>query len=139
MESLGPHRTKRAKMMDIFTLRWWGEAWRDLWEDLRTTRWLRALGWFSFVVIWCPGLIAAVTMVALFGPASNPENVLEATSGSLSPCLPDGSFSLRPDLYNYFTPDAAFEITLGFGNLSFANAKLIDIVWDLVCLRAMLS
>ena len=30
------------------------------------------------------------------------------------------------------SPSGAFEITLGFGDMTFSNAKLIDVVWDVV-------
>jgi hypothetical protein len=51
---------------------------------------------------------------------------------TISPCLPDGSFSMKPYLYNPWAISGAFEITLAFGTLSFANAKLIDVIWDVV-------
>jgi hypothetical protein len=103
----------------------WKTAFQELWDDLRTIRWARALGWFSFLVIWCGGLVVAITFVAMVGLSNSPSSF-----DSVSPCLPGGSFSLRPDLYNPWTASGAFEITLGFGNLSFANAKLIDVIWD---------
>lgn len=45
-------------------------------------------------------------------------------------CAPDGSFSLKPT--NPWNPDWAFQIVLAFGSLSFTQAKVVDIVWDIV-------
>jgi hypothetical protein len=113
------------KTVGRFIAHHWKTAFQELWDDLRTTRWARAFGWFSFLGIWCGGLVAAIVVIAVssYSPLS---------FYLLSPCLPDGSFSLRPDLYNPWTTSGAFEITLAFGNLSFANAKLIDVIWDVV-------
>ncbi len=105
----------------------WKTSFQELWDDLRTTRWARGFGWFSFLVIWCGGLVTAITFVALISSINN-----HLLSESFSPCLVDGSFSLQPDRYNAWTASGAFEITLGFGNLSFANAKLLDVIWDVV-------
>ena len=46
-------------------------------------------------------------------------------------CVPGGDFSLFLE-YNPFAARRAFQITLGFGHLTFAQAKVIDIVWDVV-------
>lgn len=108
-------------------------AFQELWDDLRSTGWVRGFGWLSLLVVWVVGLGSAITMVALSGPAAS-----FGDQQSFSACLPDGSFSLQPELYNPFKASHAFEITVAFGNLSFANAKLIDVVWDIVS-RPILS
>ena len=48
-----------------------------------------------------------------------------------TPCFRGGDFSLFLK-YNRFAMRRAFQITLGFGHLTFAQAKVIDIVWDVV-------
>ena len=48
-----------------------------------------------------------------------------------TPCVPGGDFSLFLE-YDRFAMRRAFQITLGFGYLTFAQVKLIDIVWDVV-------
>jgi hypothetical protein len=108
---------------------------QELWEDIRSTNWLLGLGWFSFICIWCGGLIVAIILVSLIFTNS----VFLTYEGSFSPCLPDGSFSLTPDKYNPWTVSDALEITFGFGNLSFAKAKLIDVIWDVVSVLPLLS
>ena len=104
-------------------------AFQELWDDFRSTRWVRGFGWFSFFVFWCGGLITAITFLS-----PNPSSYDYSWSNNIiiSPCLPDGSFSMHPNLYNPWAISGAFEITLAFGNLSFANAKLIDVIWDVV-------
>jgi hypothetical protein len=47
-------------------------------------------------------------------------------------CQPDGSFQLRPETFRYWSRSGFFQITLAFGNLSFTNAKIIDVAWDVV-------
>jgi hypothetical protein len=39
---------------------------------------------------------------------------------------------MKPYLYNPWAISGALEITIAFGNLSFADAKLIDVIWDVV-------
>lgn len=37
-----------------------------------------------------------------------------------------------PGPTSFWAPSKAFQITLGFGSMSFRNAKLIDVAWDIV-------
>ncbi|KAK4225069.1 hypothetical protein QBC38DRAFT_501674 [Podospora fimiseda] len=48
------------------------------------------------------------------------------------PCKPDGSFSPFVDNYDAWSSAGFFEVTLGMGRLTFSQAKVIDIVWDVV-------
>lgn len=116
------------KIIRQFVAHHWKIASQELWDDLRTTKWTRGFGWFWFFTIIFGGPLAAVSVVALAGENSSPALSYESSS----PCVPDGSFIMRPDLYNPWTTSGAFEITLAFGDFSFANAKLIDVVWDAV-------
>ncbi|QDS77353.1 hypothetical protein FKW77_005407 [Venturia effusa] len=50
-------------------------------------------------------------------------------------CMPDGSFNVKPSDYNIWKTSGFFQITLGFGHLSFALAKFIDIAFDIVAGR----
>jgi hypothetical protein len=118
------------KIILRFVAQHWKIARQELQYDLRNTRWAWGFTWFLFIVVWCGGLLAALVFI----PSTTTN--FNLFPGSLSPCLPDGSFSLRPDLYNAWTISGVFEITLGFGSLTFANAKLIDVIWDMVSGRA---
>ena len=47
-------------------------------------------------------------------------------------CSPDGEFTLWPGDFNYWHSSNFFQINFGSGNLTFAQAKAIDVVWDVV-------
>jgi hypothetical protein len=96
-------------------------AWHDLKHDLKSTRWLRGFGW-TLCVFWLLGLIVSAVMIGM----------MSAFITTDSACLPDGSFRLLPDTFSMWSSTGFFQITLGGGNLSFAQAKVVDIVWDIV-------
>lgn len=96
-------------------------AFRELKQDLKSTRWLRGLGW-SVGVIWFLGLIIGAILLA----------ISQSFATSYMACQPDGNFSLSPETYSTWSSTGFFQITLGGGHLSFAIAKLVDIVWDIV-------
>jgi len=95
---------------------------RQLWDDLYSAKAARGLGWWSFFFVWCGGLLATIAVIALVG----------AIPESDSPCMPDGSFNLRPDLYSPWSVSAILQIGYGSGSFSFPVAKLIDVIWDFV-------
>lgn len=78
--------------------------------------------------LWFGGLTTGV--VLLFAWASYASSARR--DGYLSTCLPDDSFSLRPETYQYWSNSGFFEITLGSGRLTFTQAKAIDVIWDIV-------
>jgi hypothetical protein len=92
---------------------------RDLWSDLKAVRWLRILLWFG-ALTWITA-IAGSLAAACIG-AHNVDGF----------CMPDGSFSNDPSGYNIWKTSGFFQITLGFGHMSFAIAKFIDITFDIV-------
>ncbi|KAH7068137.1 hypothetical protein BKA63DRAFT_521202 [Paraphoma chrysanthemicola] len=56
---------------------------------------------------------------------------LSSASGNQgSACQPDGSFDLQPGSFRYWSRSGFFEITLGFGTLTFTQAKAVDVIWD---------
>lgn len=83
--------------------------------------WVLAFLWF--------GCLTA-GLVLLFAWASYASS--SRRDSSLSTCLPDDSFSLRPETYQYWSNSGFFEITLGSGRLTFTQAKAIDVIWDIV-------
>jgi hypothetical protein len=63
--------------------------------------------------------------------------IIRISSGSVSyledkACVPDGSFSIEPKDYRYWSRSGFFQITLAFGNMDFTQVKAIDIAWDIV-------
>lgn len=95
-------------------------AYRDLKHDLKNTRWLRGFGWFG-AVCWFVGLVMALTVLGI-----------ASVGYSDTACQPDGSFRLHPETYSMWSSSGFFQITLGGGKLTFAQAKGIDIAWDIV-------
>lgn len=98
----------------------WKNAFRELKSDLRATRWLRGFAWIGGV-LWFLGLVGSAIYVSMATLASTD-----------TACQPDGSFRLHPETYSMWSSSGFFQITLGGGHLSFAQAKLVDIVWDIV-------
>lgn len=48
-------------------------------------------------------------------------------------CYPDDTFSpFEEATYNYFSASGFFQVTLGFGSMTFTQAKVCDVIWDLV-------
>jgi hypothetical protein len=48
-------------------------------------------------------------------------------------CQPDGRFIIGSS-YSLWAVSGAFQISIGFGAMSFSNAKLLDVIWDVVSL-----
>ena len=98
-----------------------GEYWRlihcHVLDDIRT-RWRLTLGWFLFA-----GLSACLAVLYWFTYLGRPP---------LNACMPNGSFDLYPDSFQFWSWSGFFQITVPFGNLNFTQAKAVDITWDLV-------
>lgn len=117
-----PPQPPRSKFKALFrsTQRLAAETWQDVKRDTKSARWGRGGLWFLFS-LWAIGLFAALVMVPL---------IAEANSNSA--CKPDGSFSIV-GRYSSWNIDGFFQITVSvFGKLTFTEAKLIDVIWDVV-------
>ncbi|KAF1349222.1 hypothetical protein EJ07DRAFT_55095, partial [Lizonia empirigonia] len=101
----------------------WIESHRQARADFRA-RWGRGcLGVLAF--LWFVCLTVGFSMLCYFATSST-------VADHSSACLPDDSFSLDPREYRYWSRSGFFQITLGFGRLSFTQAKAIDVIWDIV-------
>jgi hypothetical protein len=85
--------------------------------DLRG-RWRRACAWLFLM-----GLCTCLEQLNVF---------VEMSGHVQTACPPDGIFRLEPATFSYWSKSGFFQITLGFGELSFTVVKVIDIVWDVV-------
>jgi hypothetical protein len=94
------------------------------WQDLKT-RWKQGL----FMVFCLFGFIGLCFALGISIAVTKTSSNLTAKPTA---CRPDGSFSLDPTTYNYWDSSGFFQVTLGFGDLSFTQAKAIDVVWDIV-------
>jgi hypothetical protein len=120
-----PHQTKASNhtRMTAFkqALQNLGE---NLKEDFNALRWIPLLWWLLAHLGTLAGVaillryLVLITTVPIFAPSGV--------------CMPDGSFNAGLDPYNMWSSSGFFQITLGFGELSFGTAKFIDVAWDVV-------
>ncbi|KAF2730980.1 hypothetical protein EJ04DRAFT_584472 [Polyplosphaeria fusca] len=87
-------------------------------RDFGRTKWGRNL----LLFFWISGLLAGYLILTIISSILNPD----------SACTPDGDFTLYPDRYSYWSSSSFFQITYGSGPLTFAEAKAIDIIWDVL-------
>lgn len=106
----------------------WRTSHARAWRDLRA-RWRRGLLWTLYLgIVLGLGFSLWVTLAL----AKSNTRSLETA------CIPDGRFTLKPSEYNYWAAQGFFDITMGFGDLTFTQAKVIDVVWDVVRLTIFL-
>ncbi|KAI0841154.1 hypothetical protein F5Y06DRAFT_308074 [Hypoxylon sp. FL0890] len=90
--------------------------------DLRSIRWARA-GLWTLYALWVTIILGLFTFLIIY--ATDPSAFEDLSSA----CRSDGSFALDTSSYNVWK--GFFEIGLGFGNLNFTQAKVVDIAWDI--------
>jgi hypothetical protein len=96
--------------------KFWHDGHRQAWIDIGE-RWGPALAWlFLAGLSTCFALLCTLT---------------QASGRVKTACSPDGTFRLEPEKFHYWST-GFFQITLGFGNMSFTAAKVVDVVWDVV-------
>lgn len=98
----------------------WREGHRQAAKDFRA-RWQRC-GMWCLVIIWF--LVLILSLIALI--------LINTDFTGANACLPDGSFSVEPSTYRYSSRSGFFEITLAFGTMTFTQAKVLDVSWDIV-------
>ncbi|KAF2848402.1 hypothetical protein T440DRAFT_556724 [Plenodomus tracheiphilus IPT5] len=108
----------------------WLDGHFQLRNDIRTSWRLSGLKFLA--AMWVAGVCLSLAILLQLG-LSKRWGVLRKYS--FEACQPDGTFSLFPQDYDYFSKSGFFQITLGHGQLSFTQAKVIDVAWDIVCGR----
>ena len=103
----------------------WIDGWRSLRDELRDTRWGRGVLWFLFSV-W---MAALLTINGFLCTILKISSYLNYSDGA---CKPDGSFDSLGEGFDAWEMSGFFQITLGFGELNLTEAKLVDIIWDIV-------
>lgn len=82
-------------------------------------------------------LITLIALVGCFGAKwVNDTSVQDIGYDLAWGCAPDNHFiayyGTGDWIYNPFATDQLFQVTISFGSLSLATAKLIDVIWDIV-------
>lgn len=105
----------------------WVDSQRQSWNDVRN-RWQRGAFWFLVSIICgCIGFLYVI----------DPRYYSYKNSHSNKACQPDGSFQIDPGSFGYWSKSGFFQITLGFGVLTFTQAKAIEIIWDIVSFTSL--
>lgn len=86
----------------------------------------RRLGKWTLFYVWLSILVYAIFTLTILSAW----RILSQVGA----CQPDGKFSAFSDTYNWWSGAGFFQITLAFGKLSFAQAKVVDVIWDMVSL-----
>ena len=109
----------------------WGKYFANLKADFVSTgKSLRKVKWKPVVAATFLHVLVlgfAITIMTVF--LMNIYNEQYLAPGA---CRPDGSFDTGVDSYDEWSPSGLFQITLGFGALSFTKVKALSIMWDMV-------
>jgi hypothetical protein len=97
---------------------WTQLARTELIKDYKETTLLHALSWPLLISLFT--FIGAVLWIS------------PSFGADYEVCRPDNKFDTSGTTYNVWKPSNVFEVTIGFGELSFGVAKLIDVIWDVV-------
>ncbi|KAI1380584.1 hypothetical protein F4677DRAFT_403956 [Hypoxylon crocopeplum] len=101
-------------------------ACREAILDLRSIRRARAALW-SLYGAWFLSLLSIFFYLVMSGLYSS-----GSTYGDSTACRSDSSFNVNISAYNSWAASGFFKISLGGGNLTFTQAKVIDILWDII-------
>jgi hypothetical protein len=74
------------------------------------------------LVWWISGLIVVLGLLPFVDHLDSLDNR----------CRPDNSFNFEGSKLSVWRMDNPFDVTIGFGRMTFSQVKLIDISWDIV-------
>jgi hypothetical protein len=129
MTSVPPPQSRR-KPLHRFQ-HWVSKTGRNLWSDLRNARWGDGLLWIPLYLVLVPIYVQLTLMLTSEIPARSSGRRYLHPEMQLPDCQPDGTFGYNSD-YNIWDIAGLFQIELRYGSLSFTQAKIIDVVWDVV-------
>ncbi|KAK1673443.1 hypothetical protein BDP55DRAFT_695443 [Colletotrichum godetiae] len=110
---------KETTQFKLTKFRQWREAFVVAFRDIRAVHCYAVLAWL-LALSWIGGLctvLAFISNTELYGDSA---------------CKPDGSFDVEKNQYNLWSSSGFFQITLAWGKFSFADAKVIDVAWDVI-------
>ncbi|KAE9572776.1 hypothetical protein CGMCC3_g11228 [Colletotrichum fructicola] len=126
--SLGK-KTARSKRRcaDLGSKLWNKRAWKEAViaavQDLIDFNWVIAISWL-FLLGWIAGLGVLMSVVI-----QQPQTITDSDNTA---CQPDGSFNIFMNEYDWWAASGFFQITMAWGTMTFANAKFVDVAWDVV-------
>ncbi|KAK1962361.1 hypothetical protein LY78DRAFT_256407 [Colletotrichum sublineola] len=114
----------RFKLMKLQQRVWDRRQWRK--AATAALKDVRAIHWFATLIsIFVLGWLAALAYVLYYLDIASRRDESEA-------CQPDGSFDVFRNSHGLWAISGFFQITLAWGRFSFADAKAIDVAWDVV-------
>lgn len=105
----------------------WRESHRQALADIRD-RWCVAGSRF-LILTWLLGLCVSLVILTKL---SSPSRVGDLPIERFAACAPDGKFYVYPERYRFWSAPSFFDITLAHGNVTFTQAKVVDLAWDIV-------
>jgi len=112
-----------VRVRSFWASKLWISAGYDVLRDVRSIKW-RSVGLaFLYFIVWNGCLATALVFIIIYG---------RSTSESISGCNPDGSINLSGHGTSVWAPSEWFQINLAGGSLTFSQAKVIDVIWDVV-------
>jgi succinate dehydrogenase hydrophobic anchor subunit len=93
-------------------------------QDLKRRGWKGAFWTLCYLLYF--GLIYTFSALATL---SSPGSII---TNNLTACAPDGSLYTNPAEFSFWRASGVFQVTLGSGHMTFAQAKVVDVVWDVV-------
>ncbi|KAH7087845.1 hypothetical protein FB567DRAFT_592502 [Paraphoma chrysanthemicola] len=108
----------------------WKDGHRQARADIRK-RW-RTGGLQFLAVAWLTGVVLSLALLVRLATTTDLSSL---TSDRFVACQPNGLPDIYPDRYRYWAGSGFFQITLGWGKLSFTQAKVIDVAWDIIFAR----
>ena len=109
----------------------------DVRNDFRSIRWKRFALWFLFA-IWTSALLILLIVMNVITSMPYYHEYGRFMPFALG-CRPDGQFSSQANRYSYWGGSGFFQITMGVTGLTFTEAKVIDIFWDIVSVHVSLT
>ncbi|KAI2463291.1 hypothetical protein F4781DRAFT_440783 [Annulohypoxylon bovei var. microspora] len=94
-------------------------------QSIEWSRWMR-MGYWVVSVLWTITILGFFAFLGLYGALSYRFESID------SACRSDDSFNPVISEYNAWAISGFFKINLSFGNLTFTEAKVIDILWDII-------
>lgn len=117
-----PHPKTHAKWNHLTRL--WTDTITEFRNDMESTEWGNTTATtFYLYLFYIWALVVVLVCIFIPGPSLYDDN-------SGNHCAPDGSFTMEPS--NPLAIAWFFQVSLGFGSLSFTAVKAIDVVWDVV-------